>query len=237
MIEEDNRASHDPKHIDCDIGVANHSSSMHIQASIRHHGQYFSEAISGDRDLLWGEDLREGLREELHHGGGVRKEQREAVSELVLDLERRVLLGHLHAGEIAPVEGEVVLDGRGRHLRLVELDGKVYEVAELLGRRLLLGNALLGRLGRVAEGHHQRREHALDLLRVLVVAGDLVDTGKNGLPGGVLGLGRGRGDGLADELVTALVHIERLQNVVGPAENGGDLVPDGTLFFGWLAIY
>lgn len=237
MIKEDDRTRHNSKHINSNIRITNNALRVHIQARISHNRQYFSEPLSRDRDLLRRQNLRQRLRQQLHHGGGVRKEQRQAIRELVLNFERRVLLRHLHSGEVSPIEREVVLNGGRRHLRLVELDGEVDEVAELLGRRLLLGDAVLGRLGRVAEGHDEGGEHTLDLLRVLVVARDLVDAGEDGLPGGVLGLGGGDGDGLADELVTAFVGVEGLENGVGAAQNGGDLVPDVKLFFSWLAIY
>ena len=210
MVEKDDRASHDTKHVDSDVGVRDKALCVHIEACVGHNREDFSEALAGNRDLLRGEDLSEGLREKLHHGGGVRKEEREAVRELIFYAKCGVLFGHFHSAEIPAIKREIILNGRRCHFCLVEFYRKVDKVAELLGRRLLLCNALFGRLRRVAQRNNKRGKHTLDFLRELVEARDFVHTGQHRLPRSVLCLGRGRRDGLADKVVAPFVRVERL---------------------------
>lgn len=67
------------------------------------------------------EEFGRGLREDLHHGGGVGEKQGHTVGQLISDLDVGILLGQLHAVEGTAVVGEVVLNGGVHHLTLYEL--------------------------------------------------------------------------------------------------------------------
>mmetsp|Transcript_38752 Transcript_38752/g.97620 ORF Transcript_38752/g.97620 Transcript_38752/m.97620 type:complete len:295 (+) Transcript_38752:238-1122(+) len=183
----------------------------HFLANRGHDGEGSGHILLRYRSVLR-EELGSGLVDDVHHGGGVGKEEGHAVGELVLDGDLTVvLLGETHTVQCTTVVGEVVLDGWVEHLEVIELQDKVEHVGELLAERLAGLQLLLGVL--LAESHQKVGEAVLQFQAKVVELLEPFNGGQHASPGLLLALVvRGR-DGLTDELFTALVLLQFLQDI------------------------
>ena len=112
MIVQNNSTSHTTKTEHVGVVGVEPLVSNHILANRSHQSQSSSQVILRNRAVLR-QKVGGGLVDDVHHGSGVGKEERHAVSKFVLDGDFTVvLLGELHAVQGTTVVGEIVLEGR-----------------------------------------------------------------------------------------------------------------------------
>ena len=116
MIIQNNRPSHTTKAKHVSVISGKPLLGHHILTNRSHQSQSSGQVILRNRAVLR-QKVGGGLVDDIHHGGGVGKEERHAVGKLVLDGDFSVvLLGELHTVQSTTVVGEIVLaeGGRGR---------------------------------------------------------------------------------------------------------------------------
>mmetsp|Transcript_20039 Transcript_20039/g.29798 ORF Transcript_20039/g.29798 Transcript_20039/m.29798 type:complete len:217 (-) Transcript_20039:328-978(-) len=109
----------------------------HFFAHVGHDLECLGDVVFGDGGVCC-QEFGGGVVDYIHHGRWIRKEERHAVGELVLDDNVHVLLRQLHAVKRAAVVREIVLDGWVHHLEIVKAQHKVKNFGNLLDERLAL---------------------------------------------------------------------------------------------------